>query len=101
MMKQPGWWAPLYWERYAAYSTSWRVFALRGSYTLSTLFDYAHMPPEFFEAYAFARWRGRRLPTERNGNTPPMENRFTGTCLRMADYILLSRPAMPSTTVKR
>jgi ergothioneine biosynthesis protein EgtB len=58
------WEAPLYWERDPADKTGWRVFTLRGWYGLSLLVDSPVCHVSFFEAEAFARWRGCRLPTE-------------------------------------
>ncbi len=59
-----GWQAPLYWERDAADTTGWRIFTLRGCRPLSALLDTPVCHVSFFEADAFARWRGCRLPTE-------------------------------------
>ena len=64
MVKQAGWEAPLYWERDSGDGTAWRVFTLRGWHGLSILLDTAVCHLSFFEADAFARWRGCRLPTE-------------------------------------
>ena len=64
MVKQAGLEAPLYWERDAGDETGWHVFTLRGSYGLSALLDTPVCHISFFEADAFARWRGCRLPTE-------------------------------------
>jgi ergothioneine biosynthesis protein EgtB len=64
ILKQTGWEAPLYWERDSGDETGWRVFTLRGSHGLSALLDTAVCHISFFEADAFARWRGCRLPTE-------------------------------------
>jgi ergothioneine biosynthesis protein EgtB len=58
------WRAPLYWERDGADSTGWRIFTLRGWHPLSALLDTPVCHVGFFEADAFARWRGCRLPTE-------------------------------------
>jgi len=58
------WQAPLYWERDAEDATGWRVFTLRGWHPLSALLDTPVCHVSYFEADAFARWRGRRLPTE-------------------------------------
>ncbi len=63
-VKQAGWEAPLYWERDPGDETGWRVFTLRGWYGLSVLLDTPVCHISFFEADAFARWRGCRLPTE-------------------------------------
>jgi ergothioneine biosynthesis protein EgtB len=63
-LKHLGWEAPLYWERDSSDETGWRIFTLRGWYGLSLLLDTPVCHISFFEADAFARWRGCRLPTE-------------------------------------
>ncbi len=63
-VKRAGWQAPLYWQRDANDGAGWRVFTLRGWRGLSTLLDVPVCHISFFEADAFARWRGCRLPTE-------------------------------------
>jgi ergothioneine biosynthesis protein EgtB len=79
MLRQAGLQAPLYWERDAGDETGWRVFTLRGWQGLSALLDTPVCHMSFFEADAFARWRGCRLPTEAEwehvaGQTPPRGN---------------------------
>ncbi|MBN9660570.1 MAG: ergothioneine biosynthesis protein EgtB [Acidobacteria bacterium] len=59
-----GWEAPLYWERDTTDETGWRVFTLRGWHSLGGLLDTPVCHVSHFEADAFARWRGCRLPTE-------------------------------------
>lgn len=63
-LKQTGWTAPLYWDCDFNDQTDWRVFTLRGWQGLSTLLDSPVCHISFYEADAFARWRGCRLPTE-------------------------------------
>ena len=63
-VRKQGWRAPLYWERDATDSTGWRIFTLRGWHPLSALLDTPVCHVSFFEADAFARWRGCRLPDE-------------------------------------
>jgi ergothioneine biosynthesis protein EgtB len=63
-VKRSGWQAPLYWRRDADDKTGWRVFTLRGWHGLSALLDTPACHISFFEADAFARWNGHRLPTE-------------------------------------
>lgn len=63
-VRQGGWQAPLYWERDTSDKTGWHVFTLRGWQGLSRLLDTPVCHVSFFEADAFARWRGCRLPTE-------------------------------------
>jgi ergothioneine biosynthesis protein EgtB len=63
-VRKLGWRAPLYWQPDGADSTGWRIFTLRGWHPLSALRDTPVCHVSFFEADAFARWRGCRLPTE-------------------------------------
>ena len=63
-VRQQKWRAPLYWERDATDSTGWRIFTLRGSHPVSALLETPVCHVSFFEADAFARWRGCRLPSE-------------------------------------
>lgn len=64
IVREMGWEAPLYWERDPENETGWRIFTLRGWHGLSELLDTPVCHISFFEADAFARWRGCRLPTE-------------------------------------
>jgi ergothioneine biosynthesis protein EgtB len=63
-VKRAAWQAPLYWRRDAGDKTGWRVFTLTGWRGLSALLDTPVCHVSCFEAEAFARWRGCRLPTE-------------------------------------
>jgi len=63
-VKRAAWQAPLYWRRDADDETGWRVFTLAGWHGLSALLDTPVCHISCFEADAFARWRGCRLPTE-------------------------------------
>lgn len=58
-----GWDAPLYWSRDSSGDAdAWRVFTLRGPRDLDADEPVCHV--SYFEADAFARWSGARLPTE-------------------------------------
>ena len=59
-----GWQAPLYWRRDPATSSGWSVFTLHGFCPLGELSETPVCHLSFFEADAFARWSGHRLPTE-------------------------------------
>jgi ergothioneine biosynthesis protein EgtB len=80
-VKRTGWRAPLYWEKDAAEQTGWRVFTLRGSHGLSALLDTPVCHISFFEADAYARWRGCRLPTETEWECVASEARPEGNLL--------------------
>ena len=54
-----GWEAPLYWRRGA---NGWAQFGLGGLAALDLSAPVAHI--SYFEADAYARWAGKRLPTE-------------------------------------
>jgi len=63
-LEHADWDAPLYWDRDPSDATGWRIFTLRGWHGLTALLDTPVCHISFFEADAFARWRGCRLPTE-------------------------------------
>jgi ergothioneine biosynthesis protein EgtB len=60
-VKANGWRAPLYWtERDGA----WAVFTLRGEQPLGAVASAPLSQVSYYEADAYARWAGLRLPTE-------------------------------------
>jgi ergothioneine biosynthesis protein EgtB len=63
-MRSAGWQAPLYWQLSAEAPSGWRVFTLHGWRPLDDLLATPVCHLSFFEADAFARWSGCRLPTE-------------------------------------
>ncbi len=63
-MRASAWQAPLYWRRDSDAPSGWSMFTLHGWRSLDELFDTPVCHLSFFEADAFARWSGCRLPTE-------------------------------------
>jgi ergothioneine biosynthesis protein EgtB len=63
-MRAEGWQAPLYWQRDSKTKSGWSVFTLHGFKPLEELSETPVCHLSFFEADAFARWSGCRLPTE-------------------------------------
>ncbi len=60
-VKANGWRAPLYWTQKDG---AWSVFTLRGELPLAQLEATPVSQVSFYEADAYSRWAGRRLPTE-------------------------------------
>ena len=60
-VKENGWEAPLYWSNE---DEGWNVFTLRGDKTLEEMQFCPVSQVSYYEADAYARWSGYRLPTE-------------------------------------
>ena len=58
-VQREGWRAPLYWFEQDG---AWQSFSLRGVHAVDHDVPVTHV--SYFEADAFARWAGHRLPTE-------------------------------------
>ncbi|MCB0216067.1 MAG: ergothioneine biosynthesis protein EgtB [Caldilineae bacterium] len=59
-VQEQGWRAPMYWQDHGA--EGWRVFTLAGLRPLDPAEPVCHL--SYFEADAYARWAGARLPSE-------------------------------------
>jgi ergothioneine biosynthesis protein EgtB len=75
-VKREHWTAPLYWERHGS---EWHIFTLGGLKRLDPLEPVCHV--SLFEADAFARWRGARLPTEAEWELAASEQPIQGSFL--------------------
>jgi ergothioneine biosynthesis protein EgtB len=71
-----GWGAPLYWERTGG---GWDLFTLRGLEPLDGNAPVTHA--SYYEADAYARWAGRRLPTENEWEIVAAEHPSEGNFL--------------------
>lgn len=58
-VREQGWETPLYWRRE---TREWSIFTLSGLRRLNPAEPVCHI--SFYEADAFAKWAGKRLPTE-------------------------------------
>ena len=63
-MRAEAWQAPLYWTRDSQAPSGWSIFTLHGTQPLDALLDTPVCHLSLFEADAYARWSGFRLPTE-------------------------------------
>ena len=64
ILRENAWEAPLYWHRDSGTQSGWRLYTTHGFRPLDNLSETPVCHLSFFEADAFARWSGHRLPTE-------------------------------------
>jgi ergothioneine biosynthesis protein EgtB len=77
-LQRNGWRAPLYWT---SESGDWSVFTLRGPQPLAQMENVPVSQVSYFEADAYARWAGRRLPTEFEWEAAARGQSITGNLL--------------------
>ena len=63
-MRECAWQAPLYWQRDPKTKSGWSIYTLHGFKPLEDLSETPVCHLSFFEADAYARYSGCRLPTE-------------------------------------
>jgi ergothioneine biosynthesis protein EgtB len=75
------WSAPLYWEKEGS---NWWIFTLGGMVPLDLSAPVVHV--SFYEAMAFAKWKGARLPTEYEWETAASMERAESGFLEDANF---------------
>lgn len=85
---QLGWDSPLYWEREGR---DWRVFTVNGIWELEMDEPVCHV--SYYEADAYARWRGARLPLEAEWEVSASELKIEGNFAESRRFH--SRPSEP------
>lgn len=63
-MRAERWQAPLYWQRDNTTNSGWCIYTMHGFRSLDDLSETPVCHLSLFEADAYARWAGHRLPTE-------------------------------------
>jgi ergothioneine biosynthesis protein EgtB len=77
-LKANGWCAPLYWTNEDG---AWDLFTLRGSKTLKEMERCPVSQVSYYEADAYARWSGYRLPTEFEWEASAAKQKLQGNLL--------------------
>jgi ergothioneine biosynthesis protein EgtB len=97
-VKANGWRAPLYWTQN---NGAWSVFTLRGEFLLEAIKDSPVSQVSYFEADAYARWAGMRLPTEFEWEAAASvpgtaDNLLAGNLLDSGNLLPIASPGSPS-----
>ncbi len=92
-MRAEGWQAPFYWQRDSAAKSGWSIYTMHGVRQLDELSETPVCHLSFFEADAYARWAGCRLPTEFEWEHSAVSERTNGNFIETA--ALHPTPASP------
>ena len=90
-VKQNGWRAPLYWSDAGG---EWTVFTLPGELPLTQLATTPVSQVSFYEADAYARWAGLRLPTEFEWEVAAEGHPVEGNLLDSGEFTPIPSPAL-------
>jgi ergothioneine biosynthesis protein EgtB len=82
-----GWRAPMYWENGDGDGAAWRNWTLGGERAVDLEEPVCHV--SFYEADAYARWRGARLPTESEWERAARRAGFPGRLPNFLDTLAL------------
>ncbi len=90
-VRAQNWIAPLYWEKSCP---AWQTMGLHGMRPLSDDEPACHI--SFYEADAFARWAGARLPTEIEWEVAASEAELKGNFVEDGNFVAISAPQQAS-----
>lgn len=92
-VRSKGWQAPLYWSRVGKGADAWQVYTMAGNQPVKDLLETPVCHVSYFEADAFARWGGGRLPTEAEWEAAAEELPVTGNLLEDGRFHPQAAPA--------
>ena len=84
-LRSQGWQAPLYWRRDTEAKSGWSIYTMGGWRFLEDASETPVCHLSFFEADAFARWSGARLPTEFEWEFVAAQQPIAGNFLESAE----------------